>query len=108
MRPEGVTDLDVHDAAGEAILRVRVMPRSSRDAVEGVRDGALLVRLTAPPVEGAANDGVRRVLAKVLDVAPSALRIVIGATGRNKRLAVAGLLSEEVRRRLDRALRSPR
>jgi uncharacterized protein (TIGR00251 family) len=72
-------------------LKVRVQPRASRDALAGEREGALVVRLTALPVEGAANEALARFLGKALGVAPSAVRIVSGATGRNKVVAVAGL-----------------
>jgi uncharacterized protein (TIGR00251 family) len=72
-------------------LKVRVQPRASRDALAGERAGALVVRLTAPPVEGAANEALARFLGKALGVPPSAVRIVAGATGRNKVVTVAGL-----------------
>jgi len=72
-------------------LKVRVQPRASRDALAGEREGALVVRLVAPPVEGAANEALGRFLAKALGVAPSAVRIVAGGSGRNKVVAVAGL-----------------
>ena len=79
---------------------MRVQPRASRDALAGEREGALLVRLTAPPVEGAANEALARLLGRALGVAPSAVRVVGGATGRNKRVAVAGLDAAAVRARL--------
>ena len=85
-------------------LRVRVQPRASRDALAGERDGALLVRLTAPPVEDAANEALGRVLGKALGVAPSRVRIVAGATGRNKRVAVQGASLADVRARLEAAV----
>jgi len=84
-----------------------VRPRASRDAVEGEREGALLVRLTAPPVEGEANAALLRILSDALGVPPSALRLLSGATGRHKRVHVAGLSSLEARTRLD-AVSSPR
>lgn len=79
---------------------MRVQPRASRDALAGERDGALLVRLTAPPVEGAANAALVRLLGKTLGVAPSALRILAGSTGRSKVVAVEGLDAAAVRARL--------
>ena len=81
-------------------LRVRVQPRASRDAHAGEREGALVVRLTAPPVEGAANEALSRFLGKALGVAPSAVRVVSGTTGRNKVVSVAGLDAATVRERL--------
>ena len=81
-------------------LRVRVQPRASRDALAGEREGAQVVRLTAPPVEGAANEALSRFLGKALGVAPSAVRVVSGTTGRNKVVSVAGLDAATVRERL--------
>jgi uncharacterized protein len=81
-------------------LRVRVQPRASRDALAGEREGALVVRLTAPPVEGAANEALSRFLGKALGVAPSAVRVVRGTTGRHKVVSVAGLDAATARERL--------
>jgi len=93
--------LDVRDAEGGATLRVRVSPRASRDGLAGERQGALVVRITAPPVEGAANSAVVRLLARVLDVPASAIVVRQGATGRDKLLHVAGLDAALLRSRLD-------
>ncbi|HEY0080116.1 MAG TPA: DUF167 domain-containing protein [Pyrinomonadaceae bacterium] len=70
---------------------VRVVPRASRNAVAGEHDGALRVRLAAPPVEGAANEELKRFLARTLGVAPRAVEIVSGHTSRLKTIRVAGL-----------------
>jgi len=82
------------------MLRVRVQPRASRPGVAGARAGALLVRVSAPPLEGAANEALLRLLGRELGVAPSAIRILRGAAGREKVLSVRGLTPEAVRARL--------
>jgi uncharacterized protein (TIGR00251 family) len=82
--------LDVREVPGGVTLRVRVKPRASRDAIEGARDGALVVRLTAPPVDGAANDALARILARALSLPPSAVGLERGATGRDKIVRIAG------------------
>lgn len=92
--------LDLRDADGGVTLRVRVQPRASRDGLAGEREGALVVRLTAPPVEGAANDSLARLLGRTLGVPPSAVRVVSGAGGRNKVVSVAGLDAATARERL--------
>jgi uncharacterized protein (TIGR00251 family) len=92
--------LDLRDTDAGLTLRVRVQPRASRDALSGEREGALVVRLAAPPVEGAANEALARFLGKTLGVAPSAVRVVSGATGRNKVVRVAGLDAATARERL--------
>ena len=92
--------LDLRTSGALLTLRVRVRPRASKDALGGEREGALVVRLTAPPVEGAANEALARFLGKTLGVAPSAVRVVSGATGRNKVVSVAGLDAATARERL--------
>ncbi|TAK78468.1 MAG: DUF167 domain-containing protein [Dehalococcoidia bacterium] len=79
-----------------ARLALRVIPRASRDVVVGMRMGALLVRVTAAPVEGAANEAVARVLAKRLGVASRAVRIVGGQTSKSKVVEIEGLAVAEV------------
>jgi uncharacterized protein (TIGR00251 family) len=82
---------------------VRVRPRAAREGLAGAREGALVVRLTAPPVEGQANAALVRLVGRVLGVAPSAVALVRGATGRDKLLRVSGLSAADVRARLARA-----
>jgi hypothetical protein len=92
--------LDLRDTPQGVTLRVRVQPRSSRNALGGEREGALLVRLTAPPVEGRANQALARLLADVLDIPPSAVRLVRGDSGRDKLVAIAGIDAATARARL--------
>jgi len=92
--------LELRDSAGGVTLRVRVQPRASRDALAGEREGALVVRLTAPPVEGRANEALARILGKALGVPPSAVSVRRGASGRDKLVAVAGVDAATVRARL--------
>lgn len=75
--------------APEATLVVRVKPGSKRAGIESNERG-ITVRVNARPVDGAANEAVRRVLAEALGVAPSALTLVRGAASREKTFAVAG------------------
>jgi uncharacterized protein len=79
---------------------VRVQPRARRDELAGERNGALLVRVTAPPVEGRANDAVRKLLARRLRIAPGRVSVVRGASGRDKLVEVEGMEAEAVRRAL--------
>jgi uncharacterized protein (TIGR00251 family) len=81
-------------------LRVRVSPRASRDAVAGRRAGALVVKLTAPPVEGEANAALLRFIAGLLRVSRASVTLRHGARGRDKTLHIAGLDVETVRARL--------
>ncbi len=70
------------------ILSVRVQPKASRNAIQGLHGGALKLSLTAPPVEGAANKACIAFVAKKLGLAKSAVEIVSGQTSRNKRLLI--------------------
>src|SRR5262245_25670347 len=73
------------------VLSVRVIPRASRSAIDGSRAGALLVRLKAPPVDGAANAELIRVIAAALGVPARTVAIVSGEHARQKRVAVEGI-----------------
>lgn len=79
---------------------VRVQPRASRNEVSGVRGGRLAVRVTAPPVDRAANEAVVRLLAEWLDVPRAAVRIVSGDMGRTKIVEIAGAGEVTIRRAL--------
>jgi uncharacterized protein (TIGR00251 family) len=87
-------------AEDRAELLVRVQPRASRTELAGERDGRLLIRVTAAPVEGKANAVVRALLAKRLRVPRGSVRIASGQTGRDKRVIVEGLSTAEAQRRL--------
>jgi uncharacterized protein len=82
-------------------LRVRVQPRASRTGLAGVHGDQLRIRLTAPPVDGAANDALIRFLAERLEVPRAAVRVEAGAAGRSKLVAVDGITLEAARRRLE-------
>ncbi|MFL6230056.1 MAG: DUF167 domain-containing protein [Pyrinomonadaceae bacterium] len=75
---------------GALIFAVRVVPRASRTEVAGMYDGALRVRVTAPPVEGAANAELVRFVAKALGVASRDVEIVSGHSSKTKLLRVRG------------------
>lgn len=77
-----------------------VQPRSSREAVVGVHDGALKVALTAPPVDGKANEALCRFVAKALRLPKTAVRLSSGQSSRRKVLTVHGLEAEEIAVRL--------
>ena len=86
-------------------LSLRVQPRASRNAVVGWTGDTLNIRLTAPPVEGAANAACLAFLADLLDLPQSQFEILRGERSRNKVVQITGLTREEVRARLERSLR---
>lgn len=85
-----------------ARIDLRVTPRASRNSIDGFRGDTLIVRVTAPPVDSAANDAVVALLAKALRVAKRDISIARGASGRNKVVEVAGLSSAELKSRLQK------
>lgn len=91
-----MAELRIREQDGAVTFEVRVAPRASRNRVVGVQDGALKVALTAPPVDGAANDGLRKLLAKALGVSKSQVEIVRGDRARVKLLRVHGIAAQDV------------
>ena len=83
-------------AADHALLSVRVQPRAKRSEVVGEREGAVVVRVAAPPVDGKANAALCALLARELGVAKSAVSVVRGASARDKVVRVDGLSDEEL------------
>jgi hypothetical protein len=73
------------------VITVRVIPRAARSGLAGTRGDAILVRLQAPPVEGAANEALVEVLAGALQVPKRAVSIVAGDRSRQKRVKVVGI-----------------
>lgn len=88
--------IEISERLGGVSFVARVAPRASRDAIEGEYQGALKVRLTAPPVDDRANDALRRLLAERLNVPVSAVRIVAGGKSRTKRVEIAGVTREQI------------
>ena len=78
-------------------LDVRVIPRAKDTRIAGERDGALLVRVAAPPVDDAANDRLIEYFSRLTHRPRSAIRLVAGARGRAKRLAIDGIGVDSVR-----------
>ena len=81
-------------------IAVRVIPRARKTEFAGFRDDVLVVRVAAPPVEGAANDALIDLLARVLQIPRRTVRILKGDHSRHKRVAIDGVNVEAVRARL--------
>lgn len=86
--------------AGEESVRfnVRVQPRASHSEIAGEYNGTIKIRLSAPPVDGAANEALVELLAKRLGVAKRNVRIVGGLSSRNKTVEIMGVEADAIRR----------
>lgn len=89
------------DDTNTITLTVRVVPRSSKSEIVGEMDGAVKVRLTSPPVDGAANAELTKLFAKTFGVSKSDVEIISGETSKTKRLRVTGVTAEQLRSVLD-------
>jgi uncharacterized protein YggU (UPF0235/DUF167 family) len=105
MTPDPALSLAITERSDGAVIPVRVIPRAGRSAVAGVRDGALLVRLAAAPLKGAANDALLRLLAGSLGVPKTRLTVISGDRARGKRVHVAGAAAADLARQLSTILR---
>ena len=90
----------IHQTAAGVEIDVRVIPRAGRSAIAGERDGRLLVRLSAPPVDGAANQALIELFSKLFDRPKRDVRLVSGERSRAKRVAVDGVSAGQARERL--------
>jgi uncharacterized protein (TIGR00251 family) len=92
--------LPLRDTAAGVTFAIKVHPRAKKDAIAGVVGDALKVSLTAPPVDGKANEGCIRFFAEILSVPRSSVTIAAGETSRNKVIRVQGLTAAQVEERL--------
>ena len=90
----------VHETADGVTFGVKVQPRARRNAIVGELGDALKIALTAPPVDGKANEACMEFFADVLRVARSSITIVSGQSSRNKVIRVTGITAAELRDRL--------
>lgn len=86
----------VREEENAVLFKVRVQPRAAKNQLAGMFEDALRLRLTAPPVDGEANEACRVFLAQLLSVPRSRVDIVSGHTGRNKVIRVAGAKRENI------------
>jgi uncharacterized protein (TIGR00251 family) len=84
-----------------ATLAVRIQPRSSKNSATTMEDGSLKIRLTAPPVDGAANEALIKFLSDALSVSKSQVEILSGHTGRQKIIRISGISNEDAKRLLN-------
>ena len=82
---------------GDLVFRVQVVPRASRSEIVGEHNGSLRVRLAAPPVDGAANDELLRLLAKTFNVPRSSVQLVSGLTSRTKQIRIADVRADALK-----------
>lgn len=85
---------------GGITLKIRVAPRSAKNGVAGVVDGSLKITLTAPPVDGAANEALIETLAKLCNLRKSDITILSGHTARQKRVRFANADLERIKKAL--------
>ncbi len=85
-------------SSGRILLAVKVIPGASRSGLAGLRDGALLLRVAAPPEKGKANDELRALLARALGLPKSEIVLVSGANSRRKTLSLPLSAEDELRR----------
>ena len=92
--------VEITEKDGAVTFRLRVQPRAARDEVAGEHNGAIKLRISAPPVEGRANDACRRLIAKLVGVSPSRVEIIAGESSKDKVIRVHNVTAERIRARL--------
>lgn len=97
------TDM-LSESRGVVHLAVHARPGAKRNAVVGLHDGALKLAVSAPPVDGKANDAITSFIAESMRLPGRNVAVVSGQTSRRKVLSIAGITLEEVRRRIEQLL----
>jgi uncharacterized protein len=89
--------IEIREYEGGLSFLVRVQPRAARNEIDGEWQGALRIRLNAPPAEGRANEALRRFVADCLNVPLGAVKIASGQRSRLKRVEIRGARADRVR-----------
>ena len=92
--------IPIRETETGAVFRIRVVPRASRCEAAGFQDDAWKLRITAPPVEGKANEACAALLAELLGVKKGQVAIIAGHTSRTKTVAIAGVKAAEIAARI--------
>jgi len=92
--------IPIRETAVGVTFAIKVQPRARKNAITGELGDALKLALTAPPVDGRANEACIEFLANLLDVPRSSVTIASGETSRNKVIRVAGMTADEIRRHI--------
>ncbi len=96
----------LHNGKSGSAISVRITPRSARNEISDILDdGTVKVRLTAPPVDGKANQLLIEFFAKILGIKPVDINIIAGQTRKDKLLSIIGLTPEEVQEKLFQQLK---
>jgi uncharacterized protein len=96
--------IPIRESAGAVSFAVRVHPRAKQDALTGFHGDALKLALTAPPVDGRANDAVIAFFAEVLRLPRSSITIAAGHASRNKVVRVTGITAAGLQQKLEKLL----
>jgi uncharacterized protein len=99
--------LEIAPCPGGCLLRVRVKPKAREERLIGAHAGGLKLAVQAPPERGKANDAVRRLLSRLLDLPLSAVSVASGAASQDKTVRFDGISPAECGRRLAALLASP-
>lgn len=92
--------IEINEVYGGVEFQVRVIPRASKTEIVGELAGAVKIRVTSPPVDGAANAELVKLFAKTLHIAKSNVEIVSGQTSKTKRIRITGVTAEQMRNAL--------
>lgn len=87
--------IEFSEKDGSIVFSVRVVPRASKSEIVGEHDGVLKVRITSPPVDGAANEELIKLLAKTFGVSKNEVEIVSGHSSKTKQISITGLGAEK-------------
>ncbi|MGE0128584.1 MAG: DUF167 domain-containing protein [Blastocatellales bacterium] len=90
---------------GAVTFAVRVQPRASKSGVAGELDGAIKIRLAAPPVDGEANEELIRFLAKLFGLPRANVSLISGSTSKNKVVKISGISPNDAERKLNEELK---